>query len=62
MLASWNIAILKSKLSHLRWFNVLITWGYKTFIGLINLRHSAAMLRVMLNITVFTFCTPKQRQ
>lgn len=53
MLASWNIAILKSKLSHVRWCNVLISSGYKTWPHLSWLsRHSAVMLKVILNITL----------
>lgn len=63
MLASWNIAILKSKLSHLRWCNVLITWGYKTFIGLINFAFKAfnCYVELMLNSTLF-FLYPQAKR
>lgn len=56
MLASWNIAILKSQLSHLRWCNVLITRGYKISICLVNFAFKA--WKVTLNITLFLHTVP----
>lgn len=48
MLASRNIAILKSKLSHIRWCNDLISLGYKTCIGLIYLGFQGIILNITL--------------
>lgn len=53
ILASWSIAILKSKLSHIRWCNVLISLGYKTCLIYLGFQGMWLLfLKVILNITL----------